>query len=236
VLFYVHDRFSGWMPGLRSRSRYRLAKCHESTDWNWWRRTNDHGYKDEDLSLLQLGLTALIATVINSDIIPFRNRGMYQAAQNVLHGFGSVCGASLGGSIADSIGWRWCFLLQVPVSVFALVVGHFVIQPPRCDHTSPNPGLRGVWQQIDLSGALLLVLGLSIQLVGLSLGGNELPWGNVWVVTSLVASVVLLALFVVVEARTSAVPVIPLSMLQGVLPVCTQFANVCVGMAAYAVG
>lgn len=176
-----------------------------------------------------------MATIINSDIIPFRHRGMYQAAQNGLHGFGSICGASLGGLLADSVGWRWCFLLQVPISVFALVVGYFVIQlPGHADHADSR-GFRGVWQQVDLSGALLLVLGLSVQLVGLSLGGNELPWDNVWVITSLVASVVLLALFVVVEAYTSAVPVIPLRMLRGVLPVCTQIANVCVGMAAYAV-
>ncbi|KAL1961778.1 hypothetical protein VTN77DRAFT_1065 [Rasamsonia byssochlamydoides] len=160
---------------------------------------------------------------------------MYQAAQNVLHGFGSICGASMGGAIADSIGWRWCFLLQVPISVFALVVGHFVIQLPVHDDQGDSNRLRGVWRQVDLSGALLLVLGLSIQLVGLSLGGNELPWDNDWVITSLIASVVFLTLFLVVEAKTSAVPVIPLRMLRGVLPVCTQIANVCVGMAAYAV-
>jgi MFS family permease len=34
--------------------------------------------------------TSILATIINSDLIPFRERGMYQAAQNVLHGFGSI--------------------------------------------------------------------------------------------------------------------------------------------------
>lgn len=162
---------------------------------------------------------------------------MYQAAQNVLHGFGSICGASLGGSIADSIGWRWCFLLQVPVSILALVVGHLVIRNPTALAGLPKftPGLRSVWDQVDLSGTLLLVSGLSLQLVGLSLGGNELPWDDFWVIGSLVASVVLLGGFLVVEAKTSAVPVIPLRMLRGSLPVATQIANVCVGMAAYAV-
>lgn len=170
-------------------------------------------------------------------MIPFRERGMYQAAQNVLHGFGSICGASLGGSIADSIGWRWCFLLQVPVSILALVMGHIVIRNPTALDGLPRftPGLRSVWKQVDLSGTLLLVSGLSLQLVGLSLGGNELPWDNIWVIASLVTSVVLLGGFLVVEAKTSAVPVIPLRMLRGCLPVATQIANVGVGMAAYAV-
>ncbi|KAL4966322.1 MDR family MFS transporter [Aspergillus stella-maris] len=174
-----------------------------------------------------------MATIINSDMIPFQRRGMYQAAQNVLHGFGSICGASLGGSIANTIGWRWCFLLQVPVSIFALIVGRIVIPKPE----KPSPAFASgtsVWKQVDLTGALLLILGLSVQLVGLSLGGNELPWTDAWVVGSLVGSVILLGGFVVVEARTSAIPVIPLRMLKGVLPVSTQIANVCVGMAAYA--
>jgi MFS family permease len=161
---------------------------------------------------------------------------MYQAAQNVLHGFGSICGASLGGSIANTIGWRWCFLLQVPVSIFALFVGRVVIpQRQKPDVDGATEAKTSVWKQVDLTGALLLILGLSVQLVGLSLGGNELPWSNGWVVGSLVGSVVLLGLFFLVEARTSAIPVIPLRMLQGVLPVSTQIANICVGMAAYAV-
>ncbi|KAL4810921.1 major facilitator superfamily domain-containing protein [Aspergillus unguis] len=172
-----------------------------------------------------------MATIINSDMIPFQRRGMYQAAQNVLHGFGSICGASLGGSIANTIGWRWCFLLQVPVSIFALIAGKIVIPKPQkpIEHVGMS-----VWKQVDLTGALLLILGLSVQLVGLSLGGNELPWTDRWVVGSLVGSLVLLAAFLVVEAKTSAIPVIPLRMMQGVLPVSTQIANICVGMAAYA--
>lgn len=178
----------------------------------------------------------MTATIINSDLIPFRYRGMYQAIQNVSNGFGAICGASFGGSIVDSIGWRWCFLLQCPVSLSALVLGHFVLKFPSDDiEPTSDRATQGIWHQIDLSGACLLVLALSTQLFGLSLGGNELPWTNVWVILSLVASVVLLIIFFVVEARTSAIPVMPLKMLRGLLPIATQISNVCVGMAAYAV-
>ncbi|KAK3946866.1 major facilitator superfamily domain-containing protein [Pseudoneurospora amorphoporcata] len=142
-----------------------------------------------------------MATIINSDMIPFRRRGMYQALQNGMFGFGAICGASFGASVADGIGWRWCFLLQVPVSAFALAVGWVVIKNP---------------------------------LVGLSLGGNELPWSSPWVVASLVGRTAMLVLFLVVEARTRAIPVIPLRLLKGSLPLLTQFANVCAGLSAYA--
>jgi MFS family permease len=176
------------------------------------------------------------ATIINSDLIPFRQRGMYQAIQNVSYGFGGICGASFGGSIVDSIGWRWCFLLQVPVSMFALVMGYIVLKfPARNTDGSPDRPRQSIWHQIDLLGACLLILALSAQLVGLSLGGNILPWTHIWVILPLVSSVVLLGAFVAVEATTTAVPLIPLKMLRGRLAISTQVANVFVGMAAYAV-
>jgi MFS family permease len=181
-------------------------------------------------------LTSVLATIINSDLIPFRQRGMYQAIQNVSYGFGAICGASFGGAIVDSIGWRWCFLLQVPVSLFALIMGYIVLKfPSRHTEFSSGRQAQGIWHQIDVLGACLLILALSAQLVGLSLGGNILPWTHIWVILPLVSSVVLLAAFVAVEAKTTAAPLIPLKMLRGQLAVSTQIANVCVGMAAYAV-
>jgi len=168
-------------------------------------------------------------------MIPFRRRGMYQAMQNGIFGFGAICGASFGGYIADGIGWRWCFLMQIPVSALALVVGAKVINNPDGTFSARQGNLKDTWKVVDLTGALLLVVAISVQLVGLSLGGNELPWSSPWVIGSLVASLVLLCAFLVVEAKTTAVPVIPLRMLHGKLPVLTEIANFCVGLAAYAV-
>ncbi|KAL1606772.1 hypothetical protein SLS60_004179 [Paraconiothyrium brasiliense] len=171
-----------------------------------------------------------MATIVNSDMIPFRKRGMYQALQNGIFGFGSICGASFGGSIADSIGWRWCFLVQVPISAIALVLGWIVVKNP----VELRPSWKEMRDQVDFLGALLLVTGISVQLVGMSLGGNELPWSNVWVIGSLVGSFVLLAAFVWVESRTTAIPVVPLRQLYGRNPIAIQTANICAGTAAYA--
>ncbi|KAL2132697.1 hypothetical protein VTI74DRAFT_3460 [Chaetomium olivicolor] len=177
-----------------------------------------------------------MATVINSDMIPFKQRGMYQAMQNILVGFGAVLGASLGGVIAESIGWRWCFLLQVPVSVLALVVGYFVLENPPClvPTVDPKHPFGSAMTRLDLSGAVILVLGLVAQLLGLSLGGNDFPWRSGIVIGSLAGSVVLLVLFVGVEATTKAIPMIPLRMLHGWQPTAVQLTNVFSGMAAYA--
>lgn len=187
-------------------------------------------------ALTGLGGGGLItmATIINSDIIPLRRRGMYQAVQNGLHGFGAVCGASMGGVIADTIGWRWCFLCQVPISLAGLVVAYFVIEDPPTEGADEG-GQRSVWRRIDLSGAVLLVLGLSVQLAALSLGGNQYPWSDSLVIFCLVASAVVLALFVLVELRTRALPVMPMYMLRGKVVISNMISNVLVGMSSYAV-
>ncbi|KAF7589699.1 hypothetical protein BBP40_003946 [Aspergillus hancockii] len=128
-----------------------------------------------------------MATIVNSDLIPFRRRG------------------------------------------------HLVIHLPRkIDLSESGPGFRAIWKRVDVSGACVLILGLSSQLVGLSLGGNELPWSNIWVIASLLASVILLGVFMLIETKTSAIPLIPPRMLRGLLPIATQVSNICVGMAAYA--
>jgi MFS family permease len=170
-------------------------------------------------------------------MIPFRHRGMYQAMQNILVGFGAISAASLGGIIAEGIGWRWCFLLQVPVSLLALGVGWVVLENPTDIVLEYAPGKKALsaLKYLDISGAFILVLGLGTQLVGLSFGGNEYAWNSVPVVGSLVASVFVLVLFVNVEATTAAIPVIPLRMLRGWQPVAVQLTNLFSGMAAYAV-
>ncbi|KAK0617500.1 major facilitator superfamily domain-containing protein [Immersiella caudata] len=177
-----------------------------------------------------------MATVINSDMIPFQQRGMYQAMQNILVGFGAVLGASLGGAIADGIGWRWCFLLQVPVSILALVVGYNVLENPEHTVTNLHPTnrFRSALRHVDLSGASFLVVGLVVQLLGLSFGGNEYPWDSKVVIALLVGSTFLLAGFVLVEARTNAIPMIPLRMLNGWQPTAIQLTNVFSGMSSYA--
>lgn len=197
---------------------------------------------------LMRGLTGLgggglitMATIINSDIIPLQNRGMYQAVQNGLHGFGAICGASLGGVIADSIGWRWCFLCQVPISLAGLVIGYSVIKNPPPSNTgvqSDDDGdevkTKALWRQIDLAGAILLVFGLSAQLAALSLGGNQYPWSDIKVIICFVISVIILIVFVWVELKTKALPVMPMHMLKGRAAISNMISNVLVGMSSYA--
>ncbi|CAK7229794.1 hypothetical protein SCUCBS95973_007348 [Sporothrix curviconia] len=208
-----------------------------------------------------------MATIINTDLVAPEKRGMYQAAQNILHGVGSILGASLGGTMAGFLGWRFSFLVQVPICMAALVVARVVV-PARInpqghvaagvaagvvsgvvddsnadiessgDDTEIPAAARPVstWDQIDFLGAMLLIAGLSLFLAALSAGSNSsggLSWTSPSVLGCLGGSIALLAAFLAVEARTTAVPLLPLGMLHGVDRVSLLVANVCLGMSGY---
>lgn len=52
------------------------------------------------------GMNSVVSILI-SDIVPLRDRGLWQGYINVIFASGTSTGAPLGGILADSIGWRW---------------------------------------------------------------------------------------------------------------------------------
>ncbi|KAM3561793.1 hypothetical protein MY1884_002222 [Beauveria asiatica] len=133
------------------------------------------------------------------------------------------------GRVSDVFGRR-----MVPCAMVALVFGAKVLTNPPDIVSSVNDGLDLVWKRVDFRGAVLLVSAISLQLLGLSLGGNELPWSSPWVIGLVATSILLLGLFLRVEATTSAMPIVPLRLFKGTLPVLVQTANLLAGAAAYA--
>jgi len=81
---------------------------------------------------------------------------------------GPIMGPPLGGFITQYFDWRWIFLINVPISILGLVlVLRFI------------PNIRETeLPRLDVRGFVLLGLGLSLSMLGLSaLGGHLLPTG-----------------------------------------------------------
>ena len=169
-----------------------------------------------------------LATVINSDIIPTKKRGIFQAFQNLSNGLGMVFGASFGGVISDHVGWRWCFAAQIPLAVILLVVGYYVIKD--------QPGfVRGPsLKKIDLNGLLLVVTTLTLQVLVLTLVGNELPWTHPLLISAVLLSVVTLVSFIKLESITSATPIIPIGRFKNTFSVLILAQNFMLGFLSFA--
>jgi len=108
--------------------------------------------------------------------------------------FGAVTGAAVavgplvGGVITTAIGWEWIFFVNLPIGIAAVILTLTQVDESR------DPRATGVdWLGlITFSSSLFLLVFALVQ-------GNEKGWGSPEIVGFLIASVVLLALFLVVE-------------------------------------
>ncbi|GIM90725.1 MFS transporter [Paractinoplanes toevensis] len=105
-------------------------------------------------------------------------------------GLGGMAGAVAGGVLTTGLSWRWIFLINVPIGV-VLMVG------ARTALTGARPGAR---EPLDLAGALTGTAGLAMLIYGVI----QRAAGPV------VAGLLLLAAFVVVEKWFAARPLVPL--------------------------
>ena len=176
------------------------------------------------------GLTA-IATFLTSDLVPLRRRGVWQGYGNIVFGLGMGLGGVFGGWLNDWIGWRYAFLVQVPFMVISGIMIWFLVKIPVKE--SKKPSLK----RIDFLGSGLLVLSLVLLLLGLNTGGNQLPWSSPYIITSLVLAFVFFCVFIYVEDKVAAEPIIPvrLAATRTVLASCLAnwFATMAVFLAVY---
>ncbi|KAH9951778.1 vacuolar amino acid permease [Amylocystis lapponica] len=155
-----------------------------------------------------------VSSIAVTDLIPLRQRGLYQGMTNILFGLGAGLGGPLGGWLNDSFGWRSAFLLQMPILAFSfvLVIAKVSIKlPDEIQNQSMHVKLR----RIDWLGSLTLVGTVGCLLLGFSLKSTEeLPWSHPLIWGLLVASVVIGSLFVLVETHYSPYPVMPMRLIK----------------------
>jgi EmrB/QacA subfamily drug resistance transporter len=136
-----------------------------------------------------------------------------------LSGIGMAAGPAAGGVLTNAFGWPAIFLVNVPIGVVTLVVGARVLAESR------NPAARA----FDLPGQVLSTLAVGALTFGLIEAG-DLGWTSPLILSFFGVAVVLLALFLVVEAR-SAEPMMPLHLFRQKLFSVSNTAMTVVGFA-----
>ena len=149
------------------------------------------------------GMTTVVSILL-SDIIPLRERGTWQGYINIIYSSGAGIGAPLGGVLADTIGWRWAFLIQAPMCFIAFLSVALVLHLPNKDDTPWTTKLR----RIDFLGAFTLVAAVALLLLGLDRGSN-FSWRAPITIISLCISLPLFGLFAFLETKVAAEPFAP---------------------------
>jgi MFS family permease len=145
---------------------------------------------------------------------PARNKAM-----GIFNAFGAS-GFSFGlifGGLLTSVGWRWTFLLPVPVAALLL----FAI--PR--YIARDRPYLGPKRQYDLPGALLLTAGMLL-LVRTIVEAPSTGWGEPQTIAGFVLAIGLLAAFVTVERRVSQ-PLVRLGIFRSAALVRTNLGAMC---------
>jgi MFS family permease len=132
---------------------------------------------------------------ILTDAFPGHQRGLALGINNVAGISGTFIGLVLGGLLAP-IDWRLVFLISVPAGLFGAIWSYRRLRDISTKTREP----------IDWLGNVTFAAGLILVMVGITHGiqpyGNQtMGWGSPMVIGSLVAGVVLLTAFAVIETR-----------------------------------
>jgi EmrB/QacA subfamily drug resistance transporter len=146
-----------------------------------------------------------LAFAIVGDIIPPRERAKYQGYFMAVFGTSSVLGPVVGGALAGQNqllgidGWRWIFLINVPIGILALVVVGRVL------HVKHDPRRH----RVDYPGAIALIVAL-VPLLIIAEQGREWGWGSGTAFGCYIVGAIGIAAFLLAERKAGDEALLPM--------------------------
>jgi EmrB/QacA subfamily drug resistance transporter len=117
-------------------------------------------------------------------------RGKAIAAWAATIGAATAAGPILGGALTSGIGWRWVFIVNVPIGVLAVWIASTKMRNQK------DPGAT----RLDVLGLITFAAGMFLLELGL-IRGNSLGWSSGPIVAMFAGSAAAFAAFVLVELR-----------------------------------
>jgi len=152
------------------------------------------------------GLFSLAITVL-ADIVPPRERARYQGMFLAVFGTSSVLGPVVGGLFASAPqilwinGWRWVFLINLPVGALALFMVVTFLHVPHI----AKP------QKIDWWGAVTIIMAV-VPLLLVAENGNDWGWTSSQSITMYVVGAVGIIAFILAERAAGETALLPLKL------------------------
>lgn len=157
-----------------------------------------------------------VSQAIIGDIVPPRERGRYQGYFSSMYAAASVAGPVLGGFMTEYLSWRWVFIINLPLGFVAWWVARKTLIG------LPIPQRKPI---IDYLGTILMIIGLTALLLGITEIGQGHSWRDSHVQVQLGLALLALVMFVLYERRTRE-PLLPMHLFanrSAVLCWCTIF-------------
>ena len=133
-----------------------------------------------------------------------RNRAF--AVWGGLSAAAGTLGLVAGGLLVSAVGWRWIFLINIPVGAFVIAVALRVLPGQAA-----GPRASGPRRSFDAVGALAATAGASLLAYAVVQTGSH-PWGSARTISLLAGAALLLGYFLVHERFIAADPLMPMSL------------------------
>lgn len=170
-----------------------LASLYAGVAAAGWELILGRGLQGVFAAMLAPAALALLTTLFPSG----KERNTAFAVFGTVAGAGAAVGLVLGGFLTEFLDWRWCLLVNLFFVAVGLIGGGLFLTESKAGGDS----------RYDIRGALLVTLGLGSLVYGFSLA--ETGWGSPMTVGFLALGVILLGVFVWVQAKV-ANPLLPL--------------------------
>ncbi|KAJ5113693.1 hypothetical protein N7456_002227 [Penicillium angulare] len=148
-------------------------------------------------------LTSVMITV--SDVVSLEKRGTYQGIIGVVVALSNSIGPLIGGLFTEKVSWRWCFYINIPLTGISMLVVLFVLPLKRV-----KGDVKVRFKQIDYLGCITMLIAAVLILIAISWGGTKYAWSSAGVIAPLVIGFAFLVIFIVVEMKFAALPLIPM--------------------------
>ncbi|EPE33550.1 MFS general substrate transporter [Glarea lozoyensis ATCC 20868] len=147
----------------------------------------------------------VLVNICVSDLFSLRDRGFYFGLIGVMWALASGIGPVIGGVFTQSLSWRYCFWLNLPITGLVFVLLLFTLRLPN----PQTPILEGL-ATIDWVGAILISAFSVMILLGLNFGGSTYPWSSATVICLIIFGASTFGIFIFHSAKLTKSPIIPL--------------------------
>lgn len=168
---------------------------------------------------LGAGAVLPVSITITGDIYSLRERPKVQGYIASVWALSSVIGPTLGGFFSSFTSWRWIFFVNIPLS---LIAGYVLWR-------KYNESIARERHRLDIAGASVLTLGLTLLLLAVLEGGQAWAWTSWQSLGAFGVGGAALVGFVFIEQR-AAEPVLPLWVFSRRLVVTTSLISLGVGV------
>ena len=173
------------------------------------------------------GLFSLALTIL-ADIVPPKERAKYQGMFLAVFGTSSVLGPVVGGALAGAgeilfiDGWRWIFLMNIPIGAVSLFMVITFLHIPH----NPRP------QKIDWWGAVTIVLAV-VPFLLIADQGSEWGWSSPMAIAMYATGVIGIISFIMIEKKMGSAALIPLALFKEPTFARTQILGFIVGIGMF---